>query len=439
MSSDLAIEAHGLGKRYRIGAGSAHDGTLRGRISAAASGFARRLTGRDGPDGPSTDLWAIRDLTFTIARGEVVGIVGGNGAGKSTLLRVLSRITSPTEGEALIRGRVGTLLEVSTGFHPELTGRENVFLNGAILGMSRAEVARKFDDIVEFAGVSRFIDTAVRFYSSGMYVRLAFAVAAHMEPEILFVDEVLAVGDAQFQKKCLGKMSDVSREGRTILFVSHNMEAVQRLCTRGLLMKGGRLVADGTIGDVVAQYRASFANDDALGTFRTQTRWGGGDAFVEGLRLISSLGLSGRCPADEDLVFEADLAMDETGAGTLQALTLGLTICSEEGGPLCTVMSADDGGAELAESRSCTVRIRIPAPTFVPGKYRVGTFLGIPGAHLSDQLWDALEFEVLPPNAPWRPFALSAQDGLTCRRAAWSVHMGAPEHGSVPMPVAGHR
>ncbi len=425
MSSSLAIEARGLGKRYRIGAEPGHNGTLRGRISQATQGFLRRLSGQVGPDGLTTELWALKDITFDVGHGEVVGIVGGNGAGKSTLLKVLSRITAPTEGEAIIRGRVGTLLEVSTGFHPELTGRENVFLNGAILGMSRAEVSRKFDAIVEFAGVSRFIDTPVRFYSSGMYVRLAFAVAAHMEPEILFVDEVLAVGDAQFQKKCLGKMSDVSREGRTILFVSHNLEAVQRLCSKGLLMERGRLVDTGTIDAIVARYRSSFGADDVLGTFRAHAREGGGDALVDGLRLLSSHGATGRCPADEPLVFEADLVMDDTGAGALNALTFSLTVCSEEGTPLCTVTSADDGGVELPEERACAVRVSIPAPTFAPGKYRVHTWLGIPGTHLSDKVYDAFEFEILPPHVPWRPFALVASDGLTCRRADWSTRTGA--------------
>jgi lipopolysaccharide transport system ATP-binding protein len=203
---------------------------------------------------PDTELWAVKDVEFDIQPGEVVGVVGRNGAGKSTLLKLMSRITSPTEGEIRIHGRVGSLLEVGTGFHPELTGRENVYLNGSILGMSRREIERKFDEIVAFAEVERFLDTPVKRYSSGMYVRLAFAVAAHLEPEVLLVDEVLAVGDMAFQKKCLGKMGQVSRQGRTILFVSHNMTAVKSLCSRGVIFEGGRLVADGSVDEVVARY-----------------------------------------------------------------------------------------------------------------------------------------------------------------------------------------
>jgi lipopolysaccharide transport system ATP-binding protein len=206
-------------------------------------------------------FWALRDVSFEVAQGEVVGIIGGNGAGKSTLFKILSRITEPTVGRAEIRGRVGSLLEVGTGFHPELTGRENTFLNGAILGMTRQETARKFDEIVAFAEVERFIDTPVKHYSSGMYLRLAFAVAAHLEPEILIVDEVLAVGDAAFQKKCLGKMGDVARQGRTVLFVSHNLLAVESLCQRAIWLQGGRIQEQGPAGRVISQYLGSNAGE----------------------------------------------------------------------------------------------------------------------------------------------------------------------------------
>ncbi len=200
------------------------------------------------------ELWALRDITFTVAQGEVLGIIGRNGAGKSTLLKILSRVTAPTSGKIKVKGRVSSLLEVGTGFHPELTGRENVFLNGAILGMERGEIRRKFDEILDFAGVEKFIDTPVKRYSSGMYVRLAFAVAAHLDPEILVVDEVLAVGDAGFQKKCLGKMSDVAQGGRTILFVSHNMQAIRSLCSRSLLLEEGKMICDGPTTDTLQTY-----------------------------------------------------------------------------------------------------------------------------------------------------------------------------------------
>ncbi len=253
MNDRCVIRVEHLGKEYRI----RHDAvrqqyaTLREAIGERIG----RLWRADSWRGAGIERFrALDDVSFGIEQGEVVGVLGRNGAGKSTLLKVLSRITDPSQGRVRIRGRVASLLEVGTGFHPELTGRENIFLNGAILGMSRSEVRRKFDEIVAFAEVERFLDTPVKRYSSGMYVRLAFAVAAHLEPEILIVDEVLAVGDAEFQAKCLGKMHTVSRDGRTVLFVSHNMLAVQRLCTRALLLERGRLAASGDVADIVARH-----------------------------------------------------------------------------------------------------------------------------------------------------------------------------------------
>ncbi len=235
--NDLAVCVRDLGKRYRIGAMPSGYATLRDSIAAAA----RRIRSRQPIEAAET-IWALRHVSFDVRQGQVLGIIGRNGAGKSTLLKLLARVTDPTEGTAEIRGRIGSLLEVGTGFHPELSGRENIYLNGAILGMKRNEIARKFDEIVDFAEVERFIDTPVKRYSSGMYLRLAFAVAAHLEPEILVVDEVLAVGDAEFQRKCLGKMSDVAHEGRTVLFVSHNMSAVLRLTEETLVIDAGALV-----------------------------------------------------------------------------------------------------------------------------------------------------------------------------------------------------
>jgi lipopolysaccharide transport system ATP-binding protein len=244
-----AISVQGLSKRYRIGQYHSAYGTLRD----ALSGGLRRIVAREHHD-EERDMWALRDVTFDVPDGEVLGIVGRNGAGKSTLLKVLTRIVSPTEGRAEIRGRVGSLLEVGTGFHPELTGRENVFLNGSILGMRQREIVSKFDEIVDFAGVGPFLDTPVKRYSSGMSVRLAFAVAAHLEPEILLVDEVLAVGDAEFQRRCLGRMEDLSESGRTVVFVSHQMQAVAQLCDRALWLDHGRVEREGPASDVVAEY-----------------------------------------------------------------------------------------------------------------------------------------------------------------------------------------
>jgi len=259
-----AIRICELGKKYHIGSFQTVDSTLSERISASANRTFRRirsLTGRSGQrENSSQIIWALKDISFEVAQGEVVGVIGHNGAGKSTLLKILSRITRPTTGYAEVRGRVGSLLEVGTGFHGELTGRENVYLSGAILGMKRAEIAKKFDEIVAFSGVETFIDTPVKHYSSGMYLRLAFAVAAHLEPENLFVDEVLAVGDAAFQKKCLGKMSEVANEGRTILFVSHNLVAVQSLCQRAIWINEGQIVEDGASHQVVSSYLKTTAS-----------------------------------------------------------------------------------------------------------------------------------------------------------------------------------
>ena len=262
--SDLAISVEGLGKRYRIGAGPSEPyGSLRDSLMRSLKAPVQRLR-RGGQGGAAREHWALKDVSFEVKHGEAVGIIGRNGAGKSTLLKVLSRITEPTAGRAVVHGRVGSLLEVGTGFHPELTGRENIYLNGAVMGMSRADIKRRFDEIVDFAGVETYLDTPVKRYSSGMYMRLAFAVAAHLEPEVLVVDEVLAVGDAEFQKKCLGKMSEVAKQGRTVLFVSHNMPAITRLCNRAILLNTGSIEYDGVPHQLVAQYLQSDQGTTAL-------------------------------------------------------------------------------------------------------------------------------------------------------------------------------
>ncbi|HEX8161973.1 MAG TPA: ABC transporter ATP-binding protein [Pyrinomonadaceae bacterium] len=259
-----AIRFENVSKRYRLG--GVHPGylTLRETLGAALAAPVRRLARRAG-GGERETVWALRDVNLEIRQGELVGIIGRNGAGKSTLLRILSRVTRPTTGEVEIYGRVGSLLEVGTGFHPDLTGRENVFLNGAILGMKKAEIERKFDEIVAFSEIERFIDTPVKHYSSGMYVRLAFSVAAHLEPEILIMDEVLAVGDAAFQRKCLDKMDSIARGGHTVLFVSHDIGAINSLCERVVLLEGGVVVRTGAARDVTAHYL-----EDADGVSRSR-------------------------------------------------------------------------------------------------------------------------------------------------------------------------
>lgn len=285
--SKPVILAEGLGKTFRLGATPARYATLRDALATVW-----RRPGRGRTPRVSESFWALKDVSFEVRRGEVVGVIGRNGAGKSTLLKILSRITAPTEGTAEIRGRIGSLLEVGTGFHPELTGRENVFLNGAILGMRRAEIERKFDEIVAFAEVERFIDTPVKHYSSGMYLRLAFAVAAHLEPEVLLVDEVLAVGDLAFQRKCLGKMGEVADQGRTVLFVSHNMGAVAKLCQTGIVLDRGRFLQHGPIHDAIRRYTELIQvqpDEDRPVTSRVEVR---------GLEVA---------PRDEDLGFSGEI------------------------------------------------------------------------------------------------------------------------------------
>jgi len=279
------IELENISKRYqlgRIGSTSIRDSLERGW---------QRLRG-PGPNGRSArgDFWALRDLSFTVERGEMVGLIGENGAGKSTLLKILSRITEPTRGEAMLRGRPASLLEVGTGFHPDLSGRENIFLNGAILGMRRSEIREKFDEIVAFSEVEQFIDTPVKRYSSGMYVRLAFAVAAHLEPDILLVDEVLAVGDTAFQKKCLGKMDRVSKAGRTVLLVSHNLVSIQSLCRRALWIHGGRLRADGPATEVVASYLDHAVSKEVKTLEDRNDRQGDGSARLTSIRIEDAEG-----------------------------------------------------------------------------------------------------------------------------------------------------
>lgn len=308
---------------------------------ASARRAARRLRSARSPQ-TVEEFWALDDVSFDVARGDVVGVIGRNGAGKSTLLKVLSRITEPTRGRIELRGRVASLLEVGTGFHPELTGRENVYLNGTILGMRKSEIDRKFDAIVQFAEVERFIDTPVKRYSSGMYVRLAFAVAAHLEPEILVIDEVLAVGDAEFQRKCLGKMSDAANEGRTVLFVSHNMAAVRAICTSGLVLRGGRVVAHGPVGEAVAHYTRDVVASTQDATLRFPIG-GGRPQFVEialertaleyGETLNVRLGL--HTPSDVQVAVEVEIH-DERGTPVAYASTAPMagTLIPVAGGQL---------------------------------------------------------------------------------------------------------
>lgn len=415
----VAIRADGLGKRYRIG--GVQYRTLRDMVDGRVAAWFRRSPPGGGE--AATSIWALQDVSFEVRRGEAIGLIGSNGSGKSTLLKVLSRITLPTTGRAEIQGRVGSLLEVGTGFHPDLTGRENIFLSAAILGMRRAQILARFDEIVEFAELARFVDTPVKHYSSGMYMRLAFSVAAHVETEVLLVDEVLAVGDLAFQRKCLGRMDHLAGEGRTLIFVSHNMDAVQRLCSRGILLRQGRIVAQGAMPDVVNEYRRSLPSDATLGRFQTAGRVAHAWAEIHDIRLVGADRRAvGSRATDEDLVFEVDLRVRDASRGTtLRGQAVELVVHAEEGYPIVSLMSVDDQGIELPAAMSCTVRATLAGPTLVPGRYRLFAFLGLPYLEHVDELHDCFEFEITPPREPWRPYPLHPARGRTCRHARWDT------------------
>ena len=331
------IRAEGIGKRYELGVQRGGYRTLRETL---ASALTRRLQRRPG-EAERDALWALRDVSFEIAQGEVVGVIGRNGAGKSTLLKILSRVTPPTTGRVEISGRVGALLEIGTGFSPELTGRENVFLNGVILGMSRAEVAGKLDEIIAFSGVERFVDTPVKHYSSGMRVRLAFSVAAHLQPEILLVDEVLAVGDVEFQRKCIGRMERVARDGRTVLLVSHNLGTVRALCRRALLLEAGRLARIGPAADVVQEYLASHAVTAADQEIAVADHLGGVHE-IRLQRVSLKNGVAGRFVVHWNERIQ--LRLELTVLAPVEDLSLGVSLRTPDGVSIFTVHQDDDGG-----------------------------------------------------------------------------------------------
>jgi ABC-type polysaccharide/polyol phosphate transport system ATPase subunit len=396
-----AIRVADLSKQYRLGtAQAASYRTLRESLSGVAARawqrfHAKARTSPEAPAGRKPDtLWALRDVSFDIPPGEVVGIIGGNGAGKSTLLKILSRVTEPTSGRVEIRGRVGSLLEVGTGFHSELTGRENIYLSGAILGMTRREIARKFDDIVAFAEVEKFLNTPVKRYSSGMYVRLAFAVAAHLEPEILIVDEVLAVGDAQFQKKCLGKMEDISRCGRTVLFVSHNMNVIQRLCREAVLLEKGSVKALGATPEMVTQYLQSGPNPCLPGqavVLKEVSRRGTQEVrFTELSYTSRSPKMADQPfpdgPLDVTVVLESDRSGPLSDLGIIFLDRFGTRLVNADIVTLGTTLTLRPGRNQFT--------LRIAQLHLVPGLYTVSLWAANPG-HLFDHVEVATQLEVV--------------------------------------------
>ncbi len=388
---ELAVRAVGLSKDYRLGAlrGGA---TLRDKVVSLSQAPVHLLRGRRRP--PPELVEALHDLTFDVAAGEAVGFLGHNGAGKSTLLKVLSRITEPTRGYAEVHGRVGSLLEVGTGFHPELTGRENVYLNGAILGMRRAEIARRFEEIVAFAEVERFIDTQVKRYSSGMYVRLAFAVAAHLEPEVLIVDEVLAVGDAAFQRKSLGRMGDVAREGRTVLFVSHNMSVVQSLCTRALVLDRGRVVVDAPAAEAAASYLSRLERNAESDLEHRVDRYGYYEVHAVSCAVVAAGG--GALSTGQPMTICVQVS------GLQPDLTCRLVLSNQLGQPVATLDSGVRAAGDLSSSLGLTFTCVVEELALRPGRYRVDVLLHGRG-HVQDDVHGAAFFDVEDGSIDGRP------------------------------------
>jgi homopolymeric O-antigen transport system ATP-binding protein len=394
--SNLAIRVEGLSKQYRIGKTEQYR-TLRDTLSdVGLSAFRAIRSPFRAPDVQGSNgnnkIWALRDLNFEVGCGEVVGIIGRNGAGKSTLLKILSRITEPTNGEAEIRGRVGSLLEVGTGFHPELTGRENIYLNGAILGMKQVEIKRKFQEIVAFAEVDQFIDTPVKHYSSGMYLRLAFAVAAHLEPEILMVDEVLAVGDAAFQKKCLGKIGNVAQHGRTVLFVSHSMGAIASLCSRVLVVEQGRIVFDDVPDIAVAGYLKGISGNSSLVLGDRIDREGNQKFRFARMTILDRFGQAvDTLPAGEDVTLEFDY---ELAAGTIKDVAFAVNFLDAFGRMLfvCSTRTVNSTFREIQPGRR--VRCIVPNLPLAPGIYSITVICKENGYTLADKIDSAAELTI---------------------------------------------
>ena len=360
------IKVEGIAKRYRIGGKQVPYATLRENVSNAVRSLFR--FNRNGSRRTEDYIWALKDVNFEVSPGQVLGIIGRNGAGKSTLLKVLSRITEPTAGRAELRGRVGSLLEVGTGFHPELTGRENIYLNGAILGMSRREIRGKFDEIVAFAELEKFLDTPVKHYSSGMYMRLAFSVAAHLEPEVLLVDEVLAVGDAAFQKKCLGKIEGISRSGRTVLFVSHNMIAVQSLCTSCLLLTEGTCTHMGDVRTVVDAYMRQTKESDTRTLLAECRRSGTGSVLLEDIAVHSRQQWQGAPTSGCTLRIE--MTLRNTSNSDVDDVDVGLSLHSRYEFPLGMIYSSFKGSLmRLRAGGTHSVVFAMHSPLLAAGQY----------------------------------------------------------------------
>jgi len=415
--SDLSIETQGLGKRYALGLSRRGYDTLREALVEGARRPLRRLRGK-APAEERRSLWALHDVSLSIGRGEVVGLIGHNGAGKSTLLKIFSRITEPSAGWADITGRVGSLLEVGTGFHPELTGRENIFLNGSILGMRREEIRQRFDEIVAFAEIERFLDTPVKRYSSGMSVRLAFAVAAHLEPEILLVDEVLAVGDAAFQRKSLGKMSEVAREGRTVVFVSHNLAIIQALCERGVLLERGGVIADGPVAETVAAYLRTLERAASRNLLERQDR--DSRAYDETLvRRVEVRDTDGGQPnvviSGRPVTLEVDVTEQ------LPMMECVVTIADNLGQPVVVLDSESSSPSDVRDPGLGTrIECRVDSLALIPGRYRVDVLVKAK-RQIQDGLQAAAFFDVEPGIVGGRPTPMTGAEGSVVMSHIWRL------------------
>jgi lipopolysaccharide transport system ATP-binding protein len=415
MSGSKALAVSDLGKRYRIGV--ERHGTFR---DALAHPLRRLNTRVRAGSGEASHVWALRDVSFEVSEGEAVGIIGRNGAGKSTLLKILARITRPTTGRASLSGAVGSLLEVGTGFHPELTGRENVYLNGAILGMTKGYIDRRFDEIVAFAETDRFVDTPVKRYSSGMQMRLAFAVAAHLEPEILLVDEVLAVGDAQFQRKCLGKMSEVAEEGRTILFVSHNMGSIVRLCDRAVWIEGGRLQRDGGARDVVRSY---LTVGEAEQTAQT---WGPGEGpGDDSLRLASvRITQEGQPTTNVHIDKPFDVEVEtEVNAESSGGVAIAIRVLNPEGDILLESSEVMQDDLPVRRRGRWVTRCSFPAYALNGGSYYLSVFADEPHVRIVFSEESVLKWTIEAVSAGMGRYAPGAWKGvLGPGLPQWSLH-----------------
>jgi lipopolysaccharide transport system ATP-binding protein len=389
---NASIEVENISKRYRITQGVAGYRTLRETLTDVALAPLRRLKHGTG-DTRVQDFWALRDVNLQIKPGEVVGLVGRNGAGKSTFLKILSRITKPTTGRVRLNGRVGSLLEVGTGFHPELSGRENIYLNGAILGMSKNEITRKFDEIVEFAEISKFLDTPVKRYSSGMYVRLAFAVAAHLEPEILLVDEVLAVGDAAFQRKCMGKMGQVAQQGRTILFVSHNMAAITRLCQKAIWFDKGQLRESGPAEEIVQKYLAFGAEDAGEVTYRDNGKPAPGSEYVK-LEAIRVRGRNGTISPSLDVRNPFTLEVQYRILQRVNNLRVGVRLLAHEGTVVFSSTDMDTADEMVREPGVYVSRCEVPGELLNYGQYFVSVGCDFPMVRTHFAIDQGLSFTI---------------------------------------------